>query len=298
MATPEAAFRIRITCVISPNVLRAGIVMSSSPFSPQELPDVQETLALSANRTSNGIHYGILARADDAEHLCLVTASDRFIVVALGDLVDIHRLDELYYRIHLRPNAPTRIEHHSPGAKPLWRSLEKPKIQEEDVPHGLFRLLPGSPTPGGAEDQAGLKAGATIEGAAKVFMRSCDGNQSYDNNCAHFLSNAFIKAGFAELVSPNECVGARCNKEGCTISPYLSRRPIRAKDLKCWFQSKARESSTSVNAGSGFWAVYQERGSDGQGHVAILDANAWKFYGTGWFHTNDPEGWSHRYFKW
>jgi hypothetical protein len=127
-----------------------------------------------------------------------------------------------------------------------------------------------------------LKAGVSIEGAAKVFEQACLGKVSSYAKCAHYLSNAFIVAGFAELSKPNDCVssGGRCIPPNCTSG---GKRPIRAKDLECWFLTKDASPATSVKPNTGLYAVYQERQSDGEGHVVILDSNTWKYYGTGWF---------------
>jgi hypothetical protein len=156
-------------------------------------------------------------------------------------------------------------------------------------------LTANSPEEGGPGDQAILKVGMTIEGAAKLFKHSCSGGQEYPDNCAHFLSDALILAGFSKLGAAHSCVSARCTKPGCSA---VSKRPIRAKDIRCWFKENAKTTDTSVAKHSGFWAVYQERQADGQGHVVVLDANAWKFYGTGWFEAGTPDNWKHEYYQW
>lgn len=166
-------------------------------------------------------------------------------------------------------------------------------------PPESLRIL-SSPGEGTAEDQKKLTAGTTIEGSAKVFNRDCLKKvSSYENNCAHYLSDAFIEAGFAELAQPHDCItsGGRCGPPNCTSS---GKRPIRAKDIRCWFVTKDSVPVSSVKSKTGFYAVYQERQSDGQGHVVILDSNAWKFYGTGWFEAglSAPNDWEHEYYQW
>ncbi len=169
------------------------------------------------------------------------------------------------------------------------------RLDSENVwpPSSIFTLA--SPVEGTANDQAKLKSGKTIEGAAKLYKPSCSGGQTYPDNCAHFLSDALIFAGFSNIAAPHSCVTARCDKPGCTAAP---KRPIRAKDIRCWFKENAKTMASSVERNSGFWAVYQERQGDGQGHVVILDANAWKFYGTGWFEMSTEDNWKHEYYQW
>ena len=168
----------------------------------------------------------------------------------------------------------------------------------EFVAQPLSLLLPGSPQEGTPADQKLLNAGKTIEGAAKVFAKSCLGRQStYENNCAHYLSDALIRAGYNQLAAAHDCVTARCGSPNCGSG---GKRPIRANDMRCWFADMAPQAPTStVERNTGFYVVYQLRPRDGQGHVVILDSDAWKFYGTGWFEVTHPtDTWTHEYFKW
>jgi len=168
----------------------------------------------------------------------------------------------------------------------------------ESIVQPASLLTPDSPSEGTSADQAKLKAGATLEGAAKVFDRACKGKvSSYENNCAHYLSDALIDAGFSDLSSAHSCVTHRCGSPECASG---GKRPTRAKDMHCWFRSKDGRPVSSVQKGTGFYAVYQERQSDGQGHVVILDSGSWKFYGTGWFEAGQPapNDWKHEYFQW
>jgi hypothetical protein len=122
--------------------------------------------------------------------------------------------------------------------------------------------------------------GASIVQVAFDYGDGCDYGDRYANNCAHFLSNAFIDAGYTELTS----FGARCS----------GKRPIRAGEMWTWFQTKATESSRAVQHGTGWWALFMvdERQYWG-GHVAILDSDTWHFYGTGWY-----DNWSHYRYRW
>jgi hypothetical protein len=141
----------------------------------------------------------------------------------------------------------------------IWRCTRSPERRRE---HGFAldvsmewlappapRLLAGNPQAESTADQQSLSAGTTIEGAAKLFANSCAGGDRYENNCAHFLSNAFIRAGFGELRNANDCIDARCSTE--------AKRPIRARDMWCWFKSKASESVGVVERNTGLWAVFQ-----------------------------------------
>lgn len=105
------------------------------------------------------------------------------------------------------------------------------------------------------------------------------------NNCAHYLSDAFIKAGYTELLRKNS-EGRGIFTQWCdtTTPPHRyneNARPIRALDMKNWFNSMATKKATAKQSGSGFWAVYQERQSDGQGHVLLYDSDKDIVYGTG-----------------
>jgi hypothetical protein len=157
---------------------------------------------------------------------------------------------------------------------------------EATRPAPEMRLLAGAPEEGNPADQASLNAGTTIEGTAKLFVRQCQGGDAYPNNCAHFLSNAFILAGFDELRPPNDCVQARCDTS--------AKRPIRARDMWCWFRSKAAKSGGAVTKNSGFWTVFQlDESVYWGGHVAIIDSNNWKYYGTGWY-----DDWTQYSYQW
>jgi hypothetical protein len=114
----------------------------------------------------------------------------------------------------------------------------------------------------------------SIIGAASLYSGACLGGDRYQNNCAHFLSDAFIKAGFSELSSPSPCIDVHCATSAA--------RPIRARNRWCWFEKMARESRTALPKNEGLWAVFQldERQYWG-GHVVIIDTDRNIFYGTG-----------------
>lgn len=169
----------------------------------------------------------------------------------------------------------------------------KQRVDEENTLPIKVLLKPGDPNAGTKNDQKKLLAGKSLEGVCKIFEEKCSGGGRFPNNCAHYLSNAFILAGYSELNQSQNCVGARCNERNiCDLGDHLNHRIIRAKELRCWFASNATK-ETSVTRGTGFWAVYQERASDGQGHVVIIDTNTWKYYGTGWY-----SDWNQEYYQW
>jgi len=126
----------------------------------------------------------------------------------------------------------------------------------------------------------------TLESVAEYWTKGCLGGDSYENNCAHFLSDAMIRAGFTDLNPPADCVNARCGTS--------QKRPIRARDMWCWFKSKAKKTSNAPTKDTGWWAVFQ---LDEQvywgGHVVLLDSDTWKYYGTGW-HPN----WKQHLYQW
>ena len=110
----------------------------------------------------------------------------------------------------------------------------------------------------------------TLEDVARAYTETCVGGQRESNNCAHFLSDAFIRAGYTELLD-SELITERCLcGEG---------RVVRAQDMLKWFQSKSQRFHTGrLEPNTGFWATYQEKA--GRRHVTILDTRTGKFYGT------------------
>ncbi|MFI8735364.1 hypothetical protein ACIGKM_05565 [Ectopseudomonas toyotomiensis] len=121
----------------------------------------------------------------------------------------------------------------------------------------------------------------SLNNVGSRYYNGCTCGGRYDNNCAHFLSNAFILAGYRDLLT-SSIITARCSHG----------RPIRAQDMLRWFQAK----NTGFHGGriqrnSGWWATYQE--TRGAQHVVVIDANNWVHYGTGDYHTW-PTQWNYR----
>lgn len=109
----------------------------------------------------------------------------------------------------------------------------------------------------------------------------CGNKHGYKNNCAHYLSNALISAGYSALDGGTGYEMRNVNGY-CVCS---SGRPIRAKELRRWFGLEFTKDSTPRD---GINAVYQEQG--GQGHVLLKKYSNGK--STGYCGTGDFPHWS------
>lgn len=128
------------------------------------------------------------------------------------------------------------------------------------------------------KEKADLLALSTV---CDRYYHGCTCKHSYENNCAHFLSNAFILAGYQELLT-SPLITARC----------AHKRPIRALDMLKWFQSRQTGFRGSrIQQNTGIWATYQEK--PGWQHVVVIHTDRWLYYGT-----NDywdwPTQWNYR----
>jgi hypothetical protein len=115
-----------------------------------------------------------------------------------------------------------------------------------------------------------------------AYRGSCDCGESLGNNCAHYLSDALIRAGYGELDGGKGGLYRRRN--GRIVCK--SGRPVRAKEMRDWFASKAIDTRTNepeADIPDGYWAVYQERARDGQGHVLLHHhtGGSYSYRGTG-----------------
>lgn len=100
----------------------------------------------------------------------------------------------------------------------------------------------------------------SLEAAWSEFSLSCKCADSYSGtNCAHFLSNALINAGFSDI-DGGKGADLRIRKGFCVCK---HGRPIRAKELRNWFNTKWTKHSEPPQ--DGIIAIYQE--NSGQGHV-------------------------------
>ena len=124
--------------------------------------------------------------------------------------------------------------------------------------------------------------------AYNSYSNSCDGGDRQSNNCAHYLSNAFIKGGFSELARNNSYINARCYGD---FSSYYQKRPVRARDMRDWFRSKSSQVLICDSwyeiiremryAGKTHFAIYQDGGGYWGGHVLLYNISANGYSGTG-----------------
>lgn len=162
------------------------------------------------------------------------------------------------------------MENFAPPPPPKSRSKDPKKATLQD-----FDVL-----------RKNIKTLKSISGAALLYRGACEGNDSYENNCAHFLSDAFLRAGYADLKVPADCIEARCGT--------VARRPIRARDMWCWFKQRAIVSQNSLPTGAGYWAVFQlDESAYWGGHVLIYDSDQNIYFGTGHY-----PNWAQHCYKW
>lgn len=110
----------------------------------------------------------------------------------------------------------------------------------------------------------------TLADVAKAYNESCAGGGRESNNCAHYLADAFIRAGYTDLKSTT-LVTERCK---CGAG-----RAVRAQDLLKWFQAQSKTFHQGrPDPNTGYWAAYQEK--PGDRHVTLIDTATGKFYGT------------------
>lgn len=244
---------------------------------------------------------GVIFSSSDRDAVHVANSSTSYVVVPRCDVVSVTPIGEGISEVRLLSNTTVWQTVRIPAASLATNLVHKPRVDEENLPPPIgFRAF-DDPDEGQPSDQARLKAGTTIEGAAKVFKQQCAGGGEYLNNCAHYLSNAFRNAGFKDFDVSHACIDARCNEtqgrvRPCNFGSKFDYRPIRAKELRCWFAQKATTTADEVSRDSGFWAAYQQRPSDSQGHVAIIDTKNWLFYGTGWY--SKAQGWTQEFYKW
>lgn len=120
-----------------------------------------------------------------------------------------------------------------------------------------------------------------LAAVAAAYNGACSSGQRLSNNCAHFLADAIIRAGYDDLLT-SELVTARCP----------AGRPVRAQDMLKWFQANATEFHLGIPQDDGLWFGYQEK--PGRRHVLLLDTDTGAFYGTD--HCKDwPVQWFYRW---
>jgi hypothetical protein len=217
------------------------------------------------------------------DHILIVSDRDTYYSVPRDIILETEPVGPTTFRLFVRRGGS------------IWRATRTSLSSQNSAsmfavemfePPPKVRVIPSDPHEGTSQDQQKLTDGRTIEGAAKLYSSECAGGDEYANNCAHFLSDAFIRAGFTDLGNSHTCISARCGT--------LAKRPIRARDMRCWFEAMSTSTGGAVKRNTGIWAVFQLKESDyWGGHVAIVDSDSWKFYGTGWY--ND---WDQHSFKW
>lgn len=120
--------------------------------------------------------------------------------------------------------------------------------------------------PDGAPEQPVLIQRQSLATAFSNYRGSCDCGEDLGNNCAHYLSDALIRAGYTALDGGTGALYRRRN--GRVVCK--AGRPVRARELRDWFAGQATDTHSGEPADdSRYWAVYQERAADGQGHVLI-----------------------------
>lgn len=179
----------------------------------------------------------------------------------LSNMIDIEIIKKVDEKeAEMEPFRPPPVPKYDANAPKKCTECKQPSLEE---------IKPESPSL------------PSLKGVCIMFFNtpdhkgSCVGGDRFENNCAHFLSDAFIRAGYTELLPSNPHINARC-------AP--AKRPIRARDMWSWFQSKAVRTSRTPTKNTGMWAVFQlNEDLYWGGHVVILDSDQWVFYGTAWY---------------
>jgi len=264
-----------------------------------EQDDIRLLLDLSSKRSSTVVFEGYSTNDKNFHgNLLVVESPDSVYSIPRSDITDEEKAGDGRIRVHVRVGAQVfrttstvarpplpQFTAHGDGVLPPRASAEMQDASAQAIEvYGPTDAMEKVPPPTQL-DTSDMPASATeFVGAAQKAQRpplssvganwrnSCAGADSFENNCAHFLSDAFIRAGYTELMQ----WGARC---------YTSaKRPLRAREMWSWFQLMAVNSSNTLQRNTGWWAVFQldERVYWG-GHVVLLDSNSWVYYGTGWY---------------
>jgi hypothetical protein len=206
-------------------------------------------------------------------NLLLVVSESEFYSFQTSDIVDQEQLGGGKVRLWVRRGAHA----WQAGAVTIGGTsqLRATVIGMEDLPEPPTLIVPGMPVQASDLHRQKLQslapAANTIAAAAAAYNGACVGGDHYANNCAHFLSDAFIRAGFSELLAGQAADSdfhARCGTR--------AKRPIRARDMWQWFQSKATTTATTITRNTGMWAVFQlDESVYWGGHVLIIDTDAW-----------------------
>ena len=113
------------------------------------------------------------------------------------------------------------------------------------------------------------------------YNNNCICNTSAGQNCAHFMSDALIRAGYLQLLSG-------FTTWGCAAA-WGSKRPVQAKEMCAWFKGRALVTLKGgayfrPAPGTGIYVVYQQYTTSptSQGHVCFWDSNNGTARGTLW----------------
>lgn len=132
-----------------------------------------------------------------------------------------------------------------------------------------------------ARIQALKPAARTLASVAANWKNSCELGDSEDNNCAHYLSDAFIRAGYAELRKDGQQSEINEWCDWNDTPKNNAARPIRAKEMWEWFKNMSQTSQTTKPSKKGMWAVFQWDKSYSGGHVLVYDSDSDVVYGRG-----------------
>ncbi|TDD05271.1 hypothetical protein E1292_17610 [Nonomuraea deserti] len=216
---------------------------------------------------------------NNRDHRLLVQSPESIFSIDKADITREERLDGDRVRLWVtagaralrvspcvvNPSSPfTAVREYAPPVAPDGSPGAPVREDMENIPPPPSVYVSGAPTPARV-------ATPPLSEVGERYNARCFGGDSYENNCAHFLSDAFIRAGYTELLPPNDHVAARCP----------AKRPIRARNMWSWFKAKAVRTSRVVEENTGWWAVFQIDGYWG-GHVVLLDSDNMKWYGTAW----------------
>lgn len=158
---------------------------------------------------------------------------------------------------------------------PISESPSLPSLADEPIPRVVdpaFSYL----TLGGVrpKDPSARLTATFLQESFSLYRGRCECGAAYDNNCAHFLTDAMIRAGL-----PQQFPGA--------YAKCAQGRLIRAKECLAWFKSFSTGFAQNHSGiSSGYWFVYQESG--GQGHVCIHHESSSQYE---WRGTTDLPSW-------
>lgn len=261
---------------------------------------IDATLVLLERRATSVIFQGYKFDDKNIKNNVLVLVSQNLIYsFAKSDIVDEEVLHGGQSRLWIRRGSLTWRSDRLNVGKPFSEEKESLFVGMESYAPPVPLDVRGAPMPATNraktyELEIDISASPQLSDLKKVWNVSCSdcegkqsetcckGKQKYDNNCAHFLSDALIRCGFKELLTDSGFY--RCHKRDCQCPS--ERRPIRAREMWSWFKKKGRErrekiSWNEIGRNSGWWAVFQlSEGEYWGGHVIVLDTDAWEYYGT------------------